>query len=375
VNLDFSDDQRFLQENAREFLAKRAPLSVCRRVLEDENETYARDLWSEIAEMGWLGTTIPEEFGGAGMGHLELALIFEELGRSLAPFPFGSSVGLATEALLLAGSDEQKASLLSQFANGEAIGTLAVAEGRGPLRPQALETRLEKGRLTGSKIAVGDGASADWCIVVSLADAGPTLALVDLKANGVKREVMPSLDPSRPLARFQFDSTPSQTLGSEGSGWELYEQLRERAAVLQAFEQIGGAERTLELTRDFTLERFAFGRPVGSYQALKHRMADVFVAIEIARSHAYYAAWALSANAPELAEAACSARIAASKAFELATTEMIQMHGGVGYTWEYDCHLFYRRAKSLATLLGSTREWKNRLVDVLGRQASPREDR
>jgi hypothetical protein len=375
VNLDFSDDQKFLKERAREFLERRAPLAVCRRVLESDDESYAHDLWSEVAGLGWLGTAVPESYGGAGLGHLELAMICEELGRSLAPIPFGSSVTLATEAVLLAGSDAQKSALLPKLARGEAIGTLAVAERKGPLCPQAVETRLERGRVSGSKIAVGDGVVADWCLVVARSGVGHTLVRVDLDGHGVKREPMPSLDPSRPVARLHFDAAPAELVGSEGNGWALFDALRERAAVLQAFEQVGGAERALELTRDFTLGRFAFGRPVGSYQALKHRMAEVYVAIEIARSHAYYAAWALSANAPELAEAACSARIAACRAFELATTEMIQMHGGVGYTWEYDCHLFYRRAKGLASLLGSAREWKGRLVDVLARQASTLEGR
>ena len=365
MNLDFSDDQKLLRDTARDFLAERAPLSLCREVLEKGDPAASQALWSELAEMGWLGTTIPEAHGGAGFGRLELALLCEEIGRSLAPVPFGPSVALFTEAVLVAGSEEQQARLLPKLASGELLGTYAFAEQAGPIRPDAIATRLESGRLVGAKRAVPDGAVAQIALVLAASESGPTLALAPLDGDGVKREPVPGLDPSRPLARIRFEDASAELLGAPGEGHALFERLRERAAVYQAFEQIGGAERALELTRDFTLERQAFGRPVGSYQALKHRLADVFVAIELARSHAYYAAWALSADSPELAEAAASARVAACQAFERATHEMIQLHGGVGYTWEYDCQLFYRRAKGLAASLGSEREWKDRLVGAL----------
>ena len=367
MNLDFSDDQKVLKHTAREFLTEHSPLGLCRRVLEDDGEDYAAALWSQLAGMGWLGTHVPESFGGAGYGVVELALLCEELGRALAPVPFGSSVVLASEALLLAGTPIQQRRLLPGLAAGTRIGTLAVAEQMGPLRPEAIATKLEGGRIFGRKIAVPDGLAADLGIVLVLVDARPTLVLVDLKATEVRRAAVASLDPSKPLAQLSFEGAPAEILGEAGAGWALFETLRQRAAVLQAFEQLGGAERALELTRDFTVGRFAFGRPVGSYQALKHRMVDVLAAIELARSHAYYAAWALSTNSPELAEAACSARVSASDAFERAATEMIQLHGGVGYTWEYDCHLFYRRAKGLAASLGSSREWKLRLTAALAR--------
>jgi alkylation response protein AidB-like acyl-CoA dehydrogenase len=370
MNLDFSEDQKLLRKTARDFLSERAPLALCREVLEDESQGFARKLWSDLGEMGWLGTAVPEELGGAGFGPVELALLCEEIGRSLAPVPFPSSVTLATEALLLAGSAEQRERYLPGLASGDEIGTLAVAEHSGPVQPDSLATTLRAGRVVGSKCAVPDGLAARHCIVLAAADGAPTLALVDLDGPGVSREPVASLDPSRPLARLHFHDAPAEPLGEDGAGWEIYEMLRERAAILQAFEQIGGAERALELTREFTLERYAFGRPVASYQTLKHRMADVYVAIELARSHAYYGAWALSADSPERSEAACSARIAACDAFERATVEMIQMHGGVGYTWEYDCQLFYRRAKGLAAGLGSPREWRQRLVDALVRSTS-----
>jgi alkylation response protein AidB-like acyl-CoA dehydrogenase len=370
MNFDFSDEQKLLQKTARDYLEQNAPLSVCRRVLESADESHAAELWKGAAEMGWLGAATPERYGGAGLGYLELALIAEELGRALAPIPFGSSVCLVGEALLLAGSDSQRERWLPGLVSGELIGALALAETAGTPGPHSLQTRLRDGRLYGGKRAVPDGAAANRALVVAQADAGPALALVDLTGSGVRRERARSLDPSRPGAHLQFEGAPAELLGAPGEGWRLFERLLERAAVLAAFEQLGGAQRALELTRDFALGRYAFGRPVASFQALKHRMVDVYVAIELARSHCFYAAWALSQQAPDLGEAACAARVAASDAFELAATEMIQMHGGVGYTWEYDCHLFYRRAKWLAAMLGSAPGWRDRLVEHLSASAA-----
>jgi alkylation response protein AidB-like acyl-CoA dehydrogenase len=336
---------------------------VHRRAL-DSGEFDAA-LWRETAGMGWQGAVVPEEHGGAGFGYLELALIAEEIGRALAPLPFSSSVYLACEAVLLAGSDAQKKSWLPGFASGERIGTLALVERLGRPAPDSIQTRLRRGQLEGTKLAVADGAAANCAVVVARGDDGLCLALVDLGGPGVRREPARTIDPTRAGALLRFDGAPAEPLGRPGQGWALVEQLLHRAAALQAFEQIGGAQRALEITRDYTLGRYAFGRPVASFQALKHRMADVYTAIEVARSNAYFGAWALANDAPELGEAACSARVSALDAFELAAREMIQMHGGVGYTWEFDCHLFYRRAKWLSASLGGGADWKDRLVTHL----------
>jgi acyl-CoA dehydrogenase len=363
MNFDFSEDQRLLQKTARDFLTERSPLAACRRAL--EAESVDPGLWRATAEMGWQGAVIPEEHGGAGFGSLELALIAEEIGRALAPLPFGSSVYLATEAVLLAGSDAQKKGWLPGFASGERIGTLALVERLGRPTPASIHTRLHRGKLEGTKLSVPDGMAATCAVVVAETDEGIGLALVDLRASGVRREPVRSIDATRANAIVRFDAAAAEPLGRPGQGWILVERLLRRAAVLQAFEQIGGAQRALEITRDYTLGRYAFGRPVASFQALKHRMADVYTAVELARSNAYFGAWALAGDTPELGEAACSARISALDAYELATREMIQMHGGVGYTWEFDCHLFYRRAKWLAASLGGGADWKDRLVSHL----------
>jgi len=369
VNFDFSDEQKLLQSTARDFLERDAPLEVCRRVLESDDEAYAADVWKATAQLGWQGTAIPEAHGGAGFGYLELALIAEEVGRSLAPIPFGSSVYLATEAVLQGGSPAQQAAWLPGLASGASIGTLAVAEGPGRVRAESIGTTFRDGVVVGSKRAVPDGAAADHAIVAVCAGDGVALVRVDLRAEGVKVEVVPSIDPSRSNATLHFERAAAERLEAVADGFSLLEQVLHRAAVLQAFEQIGGAARALDITRAFTLERFAFGRPIASFQALKHRMADIFTDIEIARSNAFYGAWALASNAPELGEAACSARITASGAFANATREMIQMHGGVGYTWEYDCHLFYRRAQWLSASLGPASEWRERLIGHLTAEA------
>jgi alkylation response protein AidB-like acyl-CoA dehydrogenase len=364
VNFDFSDEQKLLQQTVRDYLDEHAPLSVCRRVLES-GEPYAPELWKGAAEMGWLGAAIPESYGGAGFGRLELVLIAEELGRALAPIPFGPAIALFGDAVLRLGSESQKQKYLPALARGEVIGTFALAERAGRPDAAGLATRFENGHLSGTKIAVADGSAAHAAIVVARERNDVSLVLVDLSAQGVQRKPAASIDPSRPLATLELSNAAGERLGEPCRDLAGALDLLRRGAVVASFEQIGGAARALEITREFALGRYAFGRPIASFQALKHRMADVFVAIELARSNAYYAAWALDEDAPELAEAAATARVSAIQAYELAATEMIQMHGGVGFTWEYDCHLFYRRAKSLAAALGGLSDWREYLMREL----------
>lgn len=369
MNFDFSEDQKLLQKTARDFLAERSPLQVDRDVLEKGTHWNA-ELWKATAEMGWQGAAIPEEYGGAGFGYLELALIAQEVGRSLAPIPFGPSVYVATEAILLAGKDQQRKKWLPPLANGSAVGTLALAERPGFPSPSSLQATLSGGKLSGKKIAVQDGNVASFAVVAARAGAGVTLALVDLNGPGVKRAAVESIDPTRAAADITFDGAAAEPLGDEGRGYELLERVLDRAAVLQAFEQLGGAERAFEITREFTMGRYAFGRPIASFQALKHRMADIYVAVELAKSNCFWGAWALAGNEPDLALAAPAARVSATQAFEKAAVEMVQMHGGVGFTWEYDCHLFYRRSKHLAVALGSPAHWREKLVQRLASKAA-----
>jgi alkylation response protein AidB-like acyl-CoA dehydrogenase len=364
MNLEFSDDQKLVQQSAREYLTEHSRLEVCRHVLESD-EPYAADLWKGIGEMGWLGAAVPESLGGSGLGYLELVLIAQEIGRALAPIPFSSSVYLASEALLHYGSEEQKRRYLPRLCSGELIGTFAFLEGLGDPELDEARTELRSGKLHGEKLPVQDGDAANVAVVLARDGGAHSLALVDLQATGVERKRLRSFDPSRSQARVVFEGAPAEVLGKAGQGVAQASRLLDRAAVMMGFEQIGAAERALELTREYTLGRYAFGRPVASFQVLKHRMADMYAQNQIALSNGYYAAWALSDDNAELPVAAASVRVAASEAFLTASQEMIQMHGGVGFTWEYDCHLFYRRAKLLSLALGSPSLWRERLMRCL----------
>jgi hypothetical protein len=367
MNFDFSDEQKQLRDEARKFLAEKCPPKAVRMVL-DGNQPYDRELWKGLAEMGFLGVAIPEQFGGAGAGHLELCVIAEEMGRALAPVPFSSTVYLAAEAILLAGSDAQKQKWLPLIASGDAIGTLALFEGKGNPSPGAIKLSGSGGSLNGVKKPVPDGAIADFAIVAARTgssgrDTDISLFLVDLKGDGVEAKPLTNVDPSRGQAELTFKNYKAEPLGPATEGWSILSQVLDRAAVLMAFEQVGGSDRALEMGRDYALDRIAFGRPIGSFQAVKHMLADMYVSATLARSNCYYGAWALSTNASELPEAAAAARISATQAFQHCSKNNIQVHGGMGFTWEFDCHLYYRRSNAMALALGSMSYWEDALID------------
>ena len=369
MNFDYTDDQKALKEEARRFLTAASTLTVARAVLENPGDGYDTALWGRIVEQGWCGATIPESYGGLGLGYVELCALAEELGRAVAPVPFASSIYFFAEALMLVGSEQQKSELLPLVASGELIGTLAVAEGAGVLTEARISAKVSGGRVFGTKLPVADGMAAGRAVVLAQGDDGGDtglgLYLVDLVGEGVSREAVSNIDPTRGAARISFDGAPAELLGEASKGLETLHRIQERGAILLAFEQLGGADRCLEMARDYALERYAFGRPIGSYQAIKHKLADVFVKNEVARANAYYGAWALSTDAPELPVAAAAARVAGSAAYWMAAKEMIQTYGGIGVTWEADCHFFYRRARHLGLVIGAPRDWKRRLADSL----------
>jgi alkylation response protein AidB-like acyl-CoA dehydrogenase len=343
------------------------------RAVIDGAAPYDRELWKGLASMGFLGVAIPESYGGSGAGHLELCVIAEEIGRALAPVPFSSTVYLAAEALLLAGSEAQKQKWLPAIAQGHAIGTLALFEGSGYPSPRAIGLTADNGVLNGSKKPVPDGAIADFAIVAARAGAGDretniALFLVDLTGEGIEARALASIDPSRNQAEIIFTNVKAEPLGAPHDGWSILSQVLDRAAVLTGFEQVGGADRALEMGRDYALDRIAFGRQIGSFQAIKHMLADMYVSATLARSNCYYGAWALSTNASEFPDAAAAARISATQAFQHCAKNNIQVHGGMGFTWEFDCHLYYRRANALAVGLGSLSYWENQLIDRLRRK-------
>lgn len=368
MDFDFSDDQKFLKSEARKFLDARCPVSVVRGVLDDPAKSFDQGLWKAVAEQGWLGTAIPEEYGGLGLGGIEQCAIAEELGRALAPIPFASTVYFVTEALMLAGSQEQKARWLPKIAAGEVIGCFATVERAGTLTEAQAQARVDGGKLTGVKIPVTDGDIADLAVVLAKEAGRTALYLVELNGPGVARETLQTLDPTRSAAKLTFEGAAAERLGEAGEGLSLAEAVMNRAAVLLAFEQVGGADRALEMAKSYALERYAFGRQIGSYQAIKHKLADIYIKNELARSNAYYGAWALDDGAAELPVAAAAARVAASDAFWFAAKENVQTHGGMGFTWAVDCHLFYRRAQQLGLVAGGAKAWKERLVSQLERR-------
>src|SRR6202165_4329253 len=254
MNFDFSDEQKQLRDAARKFLAEKCPPKAVRTVL-DGKEPYDKDLWKGLAEMGFLGVAIPEEFGGAGAGHLELCVISEEMGRALAPVPFSSTVYLAAEAILLAGSDAQKQKWLPLIAAGDAIGTLALFEGKGNPSPQGIKLSASGGSLSGVKKPVPDGAIADFVIVAARTGSSGretdiSLFLVDMKAEGVEAGALTNVDPSRGQAEVTCRNCKAEPLGRANEGWSILSQVLDRAAVLLAFEQVGGADRALGMGRD-----------------------------------------------------------------------------------------------------------------------------
>ncbi|MBV1881860.1 MAG: acyl-CoA/acyl-ACP dehydrogenase [Pseudomonadales bacterium] len=367
MNFEFSDEQKLLKDQASGFLKENCPLVSVRDIVDDDALSYDKTLWAKIGEMGWTSTTIPEEYGGLGCSYLELSVIAEELGRSLAPTPFSSSVYLATEAINVAGSDQQKNTWLPKLATGEIIGCVAVAEAKGQITPASLATESNGSTLSGTKIPVADGDVADFSIVFVRANIGDGASayIVDLTQSNVERESIRTLDPSRSQAKITFTDANCELLGKEGEGWSLLQKINNTAAVLFAWEQVGGSEHCLEMAKAYALDRIAFGRPIASYQAIKHKLANVYVKNTIAKSNCYYGAWALSTNDKELPVAAASARISAIQAYYFASKENIQVHGGMGFTWEFDCQFFYRRSKQLAVNIGSELVWQDKLISAI----------
>lgn len=362
MNFDFSDDEKMVQDQIHRFLSDTCSNGVCRSVLEGEQD-YALKVWQGLAEMGVTGSAIGSDYGGVEAGYLTLCLAARELGAHLAAVPFSSSIYLAAEALSQFGSEAQKEKWLPRLAAGEVIGTLAVTESTGELTASGVTTVFDKDALSGSKLVVPHGMIADLAIVLAKTAEGTALVLTELAA--AQRNPVATVDPTMASATLLFADSPAERLGDRDDGWTQLQQLYDRAAVLYAFEQLGGAERALDMAVEYAKERFAFGRPIGSFQALKHMMADMYVALKLAESNCYYAAWALDNNADDLALAAATARVSATQAYQLCARDNIQVHGGMGFTWEFDCHLYYRRSNYLALVLGGLSVWEDKLVSAL----------
>ncbi|HEX7784477.1 MAG TPA: acyl-CoA dehydrogenase family protein [Sphingobium sp.] len=368
MNLDFSEDELALKAEARRFLEARCTSSTTRAVLDDDAISFDRELWRSLVEMGWVGARIPEKWGGSGLGHVELCAIAEEMGRVIAPVPFSSTAYIFAEAIINHGSDAQRERLLPEIAQGRAIGCLATSEGPGAAGMEAIQTEVVGGRLSGTKAPVTDGDIATHAIVSAREGNASGLYVVALSGDGLRRETLRSIDPTRSVARLSFDEAVCEPLGKSGDGAALLSGILDRAAIFLAFEQVGGADKCLDTARGYALARYAFGKPIGANQAIKHKLADIYVKNQLARSHAYFGAWAFAEGGTELAKAAAAARIAGTQAYDFAAKENLQTHGGMGFTWEADCHLHLRRSRQLALSIGGLPAWRERLVRSLESQ-------
>jgi alkylation response protein AidB-like acyl-CoA dehydrogenase len=367
MKLLLNEEQRELRDTLRRFLEDHAPM---RRVREVMGSPDAHDpaLWRRMVEdLGLQGLTVPESHGGAGLGQVELSVVMEELGRALVPGPFLSSAVLATSTLLALDDEDARADLLPDLAAGRRIATLAVIEGRD-WDPDAVAMRatLEDGgwRVSGSKTLVVDGCLADLVLVTARAGDEPALFAVEGSAPGLSRAALKTLDLTRGMARLDFTGVPARRLVSEDAAGALNRVL-DLATVALAGEQVGGLQRCLEMSVEYAGARAQFGRTIGSFQAVKHLCADMQVDMEQARSAARYAAWAADEAPEELPLAAGVAGAFCSDAFFRVAASTIQVHGGIGFTWEHDAHLYFRRAKSSQLLFGTPSERRARLANVL----------
>jgi alkylation response protein AidB-like acyl-CoA dehydrogenase len=363
--LVLSTEHEDFRDSLRGFLERHASEPKVRAAM----ETGGRDpaLWQRMAEeLGLQGLTIPERFDGAGYGPLDAVPVFEELGRSLAPVGYFETVALAANALLEIGDEDATAAHLRWIAAGKATAALAWTGPNG--RDVAVEARPDHGghTLHGRALFVPGGATASLLIVAARLEGELALFATFGDTPGLTRTAMRSLDELRPLGALELEGTPAQLLGEPGDGARALERTLDLARAALAAEQVGGAGKLLELTVAYAKDRHQFGRAIGSYQAIKHRCADMLSALEGARALAYYAAWAAAEAPAELPAAASAAKVACSEAYAFIAEEAIQVHGGIGFTWEHPAHLYFKRAHSSKVLLGTPAEHRRRFADVAG---------
>ncbi len=376
MRFSFTEEQEALRQSARVFLADHSSPDKVRAAMESEHG-FDQAVWQRLAqEMGWTAVTIPEEYGGLGLGTVELVALLEEMGAHLLCSPFFSSICLAANALLEAASEAQKEEHLPGIASGETVATLALTEKSGGWDASAIEATAESDGgdfvLHGCKTYVPHGDAADLILVAarhpgSSGSAG--IGIFAVPGDAVTAHKLPTMDQTRPQAEIRLDRlrvARSALLGDDFDAWPALARALQHAAIALSAEQVGGADRCLAMAVDYAKERVQFGRPIGSFQAIKHKCADMLLEVESARSASYYAGWAASVGDAEVPVLASLAKSYCSDAYFHCAAEAIQIHGGVGFTWEYDVHLHFKRAKSSETMLGAPAYHRELVARAIG---------
>ena len=377
MDFGFNSDQELLRATARKFFDNECTSEFVRaRMAEDAG--FTEEFWTKLAEQGWLGLVYPEQYGGAGLGFVDLTVLMEEMGRAVMPGPFFSTVLLGGLTLLEAGSDAQKKEWLTKIAEGQARVTLALTEPNARWDAAGVTTTATASgggfTLSGTKLFVPDAHVAHALVVVARtresgnAEESLSLFLVPTSAKGVSVTLLPTMDQTRKLCEVKLDqvSVPASALvGAKDGGWQPLSRVIRRATVALCGEMCGGAQKVLDMTTEYAKIRIAFGKPIGSYQGVKHKAADMLVDVENAKSLTYYAAWAVDENVPEASLAASMAKAYASDAFRKVAGTGIQLHGGIGFTWEHDLHLYFKRAKSSEFTFGDATYHRERVAQLI----------
>jgi alkylation response protein AidB-like acyl-CoA dehydrogenase len=375
MDFGFSEEQDMLRSSARDFLAKEAPMTYVRKMMEDERG-YTTELWKKMAALGWMGLVLPEEFGGSGLDFVDMVVVLEEMGRAVLPGPFFSTVILAGIAIADGGTPAQKAAYLPKIADGSLKATLASLEPSGRWDAEGIQLQAKPDGagvvLDGTKLFVPDANVADVFVVAgrvpgSKGEEGVSLFLVDAKTPGVSVTMLKTMDQTRKLGEVTFKGVKVRAdglLGAKGKGWTLLQRVADRAKVGLAAEMCGGAQRVLEMSVEYAKVREQFGKPIGSFQAIQHKCANMLVEVESSKSITYYAAWAVANDVAEAPLAAAMAKAYTSDAYRHTAGEGIQIHGGIGFTWEHDMHIFFKRAKSSEVSFGDA-TWNREIVAQL----------
>ena len=369
MNFAFSEEQEELRKVVRDFLNAKSDEPTVRELMDTE-VGYDAAVWTQMAEqMGLQGLVVPEEYGGSGYSFVELIVVLEEMGRRLLCAPYFSTVVLAGQTLIHSGDDAAKQAHLPGIASGETIATLAYTEPNGKWDDSAVTaTATEDGdawKINGEKLYVLDGHTADLIITAARTDAGISLFAVAGDAPGLTRTALSTMDQTRKQARLQYADVPATLIGTDGGGWDVLSKVLDLAAVALAAEQVGGSQEVLESAVQYAKDRVQFGRPIGSFQAIKHKCADMLLEVESAKSAAYYAGWCASELNDELPSVASLAKAYCSEAYFHNAAENIQVHGGIGFTWEHPAHLYFKRAKSSELLFGDPTYHRGLMADRL----------